>query len=66
MLAMRPATAEFISRELAIRFVSDDPPQALVDRMAKSYLASGGDIPTVLNTLFRSPEFWAASDDAPK
>ena len=62
MLATRPATAQFISRKLAIRFVSDDPPQALVDRMAKSYLASGGDIPTVLKTLFHSPEFWAASD----
>jgi uncharacterized protein (DUF1800 family) len=66
MLAMRPATAEFISRKLAIRFVSDDPPQALVDRMAKAYLASGGDIPTVLKTLFRSPEFWAAGDDSAK
>jgi uncharacterized protein (DUF1800 family) len=62
MLAMRPATAQFISRKLAIRFVSDDPPQALVDRMAKAYLASGGDIPTVLKTLFHSPEFWATSD----
>jgi uncharacterized protein (DUF1800 family) len=62
MLAMRPATAQFLSRKLAIRFVSDDPPQALVDRMAKSYLASGGDIPTVLKTLFHSPELWAASD----
>jgi uncharacterized protein (DUF1800 family) len=62
MLAMRPATAQFLSRKLAIRFVSDDPPQALVDRMAKSYLQSGGDIPTVLRTLFHSPEFWAASD----
>jgi len=62
MLAMRPATAQFLSRKLAIRFVSDDPPQPLVDRMAKSYLASGGDIPTVIRTLFHSPEFWAASD----
>ncbi len=62
MLAMRPATAQFISRKLAIRFVSDDPPQALVDRMAKAYLASGGDIPTVLKTLFHSPELWAAND----
>jgi len=62
MLAMRPATAQFLSRKLAIRFVSDDPPKALLDRMAKSYLASGGDIPTVLKTLFHSPEFWAASD----
>jgi uncharacterized protein (DUF1800 family) len=62
MLAMRPATAQFLSRKLAIRFVSDDPPKALVDRMAKSYLQSDGDIPTVLRTLFHSPEFWAASD----
>src|SRR5208282_4134158 len=66
MLAMRPATAQFLSRKLAIRFVSDDPPQALVDRMAKSYLASGGDIPSTLKTLFRSPEFWAASDGSVK
>jgi uncharacterized protein (DUF1800 family) len=66
MLAMRPATAEFISRQLAIRFVSDDPPQPLVDRMAKSYLASNGDIPSVLKTLFRSPEFWATSDSSAK
>lgn len=61
-LATRPATAQFISRKLAIRFVSDDPPQALVDRMAKTYLSSGGDISAVLSTLFHSPEFWAVSD----
>ncbi|HEY1805675.1 MAG TPA: DUF1800 family protein [Terracidiphilus sp.] len=66
MLAMEPATAQLISRQLAIRFVSDDPPQMLVDRMAKSYLASGGDIPTVLKTLFHSPEFWAADGDNDK
>jgi uncharacterized protein (DUF1800 family) len=59
MLAMRPATAQFISRKLAIRFVGDDPPKALVDRMAQSYLASGGDISVVLKTLFHSPEFWS-------
>ncbi len=62
MLAMRPATAQFLSRKLAIRFVSDDPPKALVDRMAKTYLSTGGDIPSVLKTLFHSPEFWATSD----
>jgi len=60
MLAMRPATAQFLSRKLAIRFVSDDPPQALVDRLAKSYLSSGGDISAVLRTLYRSPEFWSS------
>ena len=59
MLATRPATAKFISRKLAIRFVGDDPPQTLVDRMAKTFLSSGGDISEVLKTLFHSPEFWA-------
>ena len=62
MLATRPATAKFLSRKLAIRFVGDDPPQPLVDRMAKSYLSSGGDISTVLKTLFKSPEFWSEGD----
>jgi len=57
-LATRPATAQFLSRKLAIRFVTDNPPQSLVNRMAKSYLASDGDIATVLRTMFHSPEFW--------
>jgi uncharacterized protein (DUF1800 family) len=57
-LAMRPATAQFLSRKLALRFVSDNPPQSLVNRMAKSYLASDGDISAVLRTMYRSPEFW--------
>lgn len=60
-LATRPATAQFISRKLAIRFVSDDPPQSLVDRMANTYLSSGGDISAVLRSLYHSPEFWSTS-----
>ena len=59
LLATSPATAQFISTKLAVRFVSDAPPQALVDRMAKAYLSSGGDIKTVLRTMFDSPEFWS-------
>jgi uncharacterized protein (DUF1800 family) len=59
LLATSPATAQFISNKLAIRFVSDTPPQALVDRMAKSFVASQGDIKTVLRTMFQSPEFWS-------
>ena len=59
MLATSPATAKFISTKLAVRFVSDTPPPALVDRMAKAFLASGGDIKTVLRTMFDSPEFWS-------
>ncbi len=58
MLATRPATAQFISHKLAVRFVSDDPPQALVDRMAKTFLSTDGDITAVMSTLFHSPEFW--------
>ena len=58
-LATRPATAQFISRKLAVRFVSDDPPQALIDRMADTYLSSGGDISAVLRTMYHWPEFWS-------
>jgi uncharacterized protein (DUF1800 family) len=60
VLAHRPATAKFISRKLAMRFVSDNPPQSLVDRMAETFLKKDGDIREVLRTMFHSPEFWAA------
>jgi uncharacterized protein (DUF1800 family) len=59
MLATSPATAKFISTKLAVRFVSDTPPQALVDRMAKAFVKSGGDMRVVLRTMFDSPEFWS-------
>jgi uncharacterized protein (DUF1800 family) len=59
MLASKPATAHFISLELAHHFVSDNPPASLVERMAKSFAASGGDIRTVLRTMIYSPEFWS-------
>jgi uncharacterized protein (DUF1800 family) len=62
LLARNPNTAHFISQKLAIRFVSDDPPPALVDRMAKTYLKKSGDIREVLRTMFKSPEFWAPED----
>jgi uncharacterized protein (DUF1800 family) len=59
MLAANPHTARHISRELARHFVSDEPPQALVDRMAQEYEASRGDIRAVLRTMIYSPEFWS-------
>ncbi len=59
LLATRPQTAHFISWKLAQRFVADDPPPALVDRMAKTFEKKKGDIREVLTTLFHSPEFWA-------
>jgi len=57
-LATSPQTAHFISLKLAERFVADDPPAALVDRMAKAFLKKKGDIREVLIVLFHSPEFW--------
>jgi uncharacterized protein (DUF1800 family) len=66
MLATSPATAKFISTKLAVRFVSDDPPPALVDRMAQTFLASDGDIKAVLRTMFESPEFWAPAAERSK
>jgi uncharacterized protein (DUF1800 family) len=57
-LATSPQTAHFISLKLAERFVADDPPPAVVDRMAKTFLKKKGDIREVLRTMFRSPEFW--------
>jgi uncharacterized protein (DUF1800 family) len=56
-LAAQPQTAHHICFELAQRFVADDPPPALVDRMAKTWMDSGGDIPDVLRTMVHSPEF---------
>ena len=59
LLAHNPKTAHFISQKLAMRFVSDDPPPALVDRMTKTFLKKDGDIREVLRTMFKSPEFWS-------
>jgi len=59
ILARHPSTARFISTELAQRFVSDDPPQSLIDAMSKTFLKTDGDIRAVLETMFHSHEFWA-------
>ena len=59
ILAHHPSTAKFISRKLAMRFVSDNPPQSLVNRMAKTFLDKDGDIREVLRTMYKSPEFWS-------
>src|SRR6185437_13221536 len=54
-----PATARHISTKLARHFAGDDPPQPVVDRLTRAYLASGGDLPTVYRALIDSPEAWA-------
>jgi uncharacterized protein (DUF1800 family) len=57
ILAHHPSTAKFISKKLAQRFVADDPPQALVDRMAATFTKTDGDLRAVLQTMFSSVEF---------
>lgn len=59
MLAHHESTAKFISRKLAVRFVSETPPEALIDRMAKTFQKGNGNIRKVLITMVSSPEFWA-------
>jgi uncharacterized protein (DUF1800 family) len=59
-LARHPATARFIATKLARHFVADDPPAPVVDRLAKAFLQSGGDLPHVYAALIDSPEAWAA------
>jgi len=58
LLATHPSTAKFISKKLAVRFVSDAPPQSLIDKMAKTFLEKDGDIKEVLLTMVNAPEFW--------
>jgi uncharacterized protein (DUF1800 family) len=57
ILASHPATAHHISLELCQRFVSDDPPTALVDRIAGVFQQTGGDLRQVTQALLGSPEF---------
>jgi len=59
LLVHHPSTAKFISTKLARRFVSDNPPDTLVKRMADAFHSSNGDIRAVLHTMVYSPEFWA-------
>jgi uncharacterized protein (DUF1800 family) len=59
ILAHHPSTAQFISKQLAQRFVADDPPASLVDKMAKTFLKTDGDLRAVMETMFTSREFFS-------
>ena len=61
-LAHHPATAKHIATKLATHFVADQPPQALVDRLGKRFLDTGGDLMEVTKALVTAPEAW----DAPR
>jgi uncharacterized protein (DUF1800 family) len=59
MLAVSPVTAHHVSLQIAQRFVSDNPPPAVVDAMAATWVKTGGDIREVLRTMLESPQFWS-------
>jgi uncharacterized protein (DUF1800 family) len=59
LLVRHPSTARFVSTKLARHFVMDDPPAALVDRLAATFRSSDGDLRAVMTTLVTSPEFWS-------
>jgi uncharacterized protein (DUF1800 family) len=60
IVAAHPSTARHIAKKLAIRFVSDNPPAALVDRAAAKFTATRGDLREVVKAIVMSPEFAAA------
>ncbi len=61
LLAHQPATARHIATKLAQRLVADDPPKALVDRVAKKFLDTDGDLRETVKAVIDSPEFWDPS-----
>jgi uncharacterized protein (DUF1800 family) len=62
ILVKHPSTAKFIARKLANKFVSDNPSEALVGRVADAFSKSNGDIKTTLRTLFSDKEFFASEN----
>jgi uncharacterized protein (DUF1800 family) len=57
-LARHPATARHIARKLAIHFIADDPPPAAVERIARAFRDSDGDLKRVMQAVIDSPEAW--------
>ncbi len=62
ILADNPATIHFVSKSLAIRFVSDNPSEALIGKMEKTWLKTDGDLLEVMRTMIYAPEFWDPSN----
>ena len=58
-LAANPHTARRISRKIAVHFVADDPPPALVDRLTRAWTKSDGRLDLVARALVEAPEAWA-------
>ena len=60
ILVHHPATATHLSKQIATYFVSDSPPDTLVQKMAQTFKASDGDIAQVIATMVHAPEFAAS------
>jgi uncharacterized protein (DUF1800 family) len=60
LVAKHPATAKFVSTKIARRFIGDDPPAALVERLSGTFQQSSGDLTAILRNLFTTQEFWNA------
>jgi uncharacterized protein (DUF1800 family) len=61
ILATHPSTAKFIATKLARRFISDDPPQSVIDRAAAVFLKTDGSIRETLRAVITSPEFFSTA-----
>jgi uncharacterized protein (DUF1800 family) len=61
LAARHPSTARHLARKIAARFVADEPPPALVDRLAETYRSTDGDLRAVMRALAYSPEFWSSA-----
>src|SRR5260370_1854162 len=59
ILLHNPSTAHFISRSLAVRFISDNAPESVVNQMAKTFQKTNGDLRAVMQTMLNSREFWS-------
>jgi uncharacterized protein (DUF1800 family) len=59
-LAQHPATAQHVASKLARHFIADEPPRAAVEHIARAFLRSGGDLPTVHRAVLDAPAAWAA------
>ena len=66
ILSRHPSTARFISTKLARRFVSDDPPQALIDHMVRTFTKTDGDLRAVMEAMFTSREFFSEGARSPR
>jgi uncharacterized protein (DUF1800 family) len=61
IVAAHPSTARYLATKLCTRFIADEPPASAVEKTARAFAESGGDIKTTLRALFSTPEFRAAS-----